>query len=416
MEMVLKSNQELIPGLPDEIGRECLVKVPFEFHGNMKSVCHSWKNLISHPSFYQQRFKLGTSEHLVCLVQPLPQSESADPVTGEMVSATVSENEDKTVEQQQQQQRQQIHTPPQFALSIFNINYNLWRRTRPHGGIPMFCQCLSVPSQGKILLIGGWDSATLEPVPDVHILDLTAGGKWRRGASMSVSRSFFACALVGSNLVYVAGGHDGQKNALKSAEVYDIEKDEWRTVADMNEERDECEGLSWDGESKFWVVSGYGSESQGQFRSDGECYDPVSGRWSKVDGVWPFNSVSPRGVSTAVSGGGNEKQWWWFLRDEQDRRQQGRRRGEDMSVEIVDSIQLPDCLIGNSPFVSSLGYGKVFVMGGKNVRTSVSCNECECEGAFILDKDWKNGSVKWNHVHTPVQFSGFPFSACHLTM
>jgi hypothetical protein len=40
--------------------------------------------------------------------------------------------------------------------------------------------------------------------------------------------------------VFVAGGHDNQKNALQSAEVYDANADKWRTLPAMAEERDEC--------------------------------------------------------------------------------------------------------------------------------------------------------------------------------
>lgn len=68
------------------------------------------------------------------------------------------------------------------------------------------------------------------------------------------ARSFFACAVV-DRLVYVAGGHDNQKNALRSAEVYDPEADEWRALPPMAEERDECQGVAQDG--RFCVVSGY---------------------------------------------------------------------------------------------------------------------------------------------------------------
>uniref|UniRef100_A0A6N2M3C4 F-box domain-containing protein n=1 Tax=Salix viminalis TaxID=40686 RepID=A0A6N2M3C4_SALVM len=58
--------------IKDEIAMECLVRVPCQFHSNMKSVCHTWLHLISHPSFFQQRLQSGTAEHLVCLVQPIP--------------------------------------------------------------------------------------------------------------------------------------------------------------------------------------------------------------------------------------------------------------------------------------------------------------------------------------------------------
>ncbi|KAJ6734056.1 F-BOX/KELCH-REPEAT PROTEIN SKIP4 [Salix purpurea] len=160
-------------------------------------------------------------------------------------SNKIFKNEDK-----QEQQQQHIHSPPQYALSIYNATHNIWQRTRPPEGpgIPMFCQCLALPSSGKLLLLGGWDPTTLEPVPHVYILDFieTTGVacKWRRGASMSVPRSFSACGVVGPSAVCVAGGHDSQKNALRSAEAYDVETDQWKMLPGMIEERDEFQGLS----------------------------------------------------------------------------------------------------------------------------------------------------------------------------
>jgi hypothetical protein len=65
------------------------------------------------------------------------------------------------------------------------------------------------------------------------------------------------------SMVFVAGGHDNQKNALQAAEVYDANADEWRTLPAMAEERDECQGISWEEDSRFWVVSGYSTDSQG---------------------------------------------------------------------------------------------------------------------------------------------------------
>ncbi|KDP29533.1 hypothetical protein JCGZ_19246 [Jatropha curcas] len=411
-------NQQLIPGLPDEIAMECLVKVPCQFHSNMKSVCHSWQNLISNPSFYQLRLKSGNSEQLICLVQPLPSLDSIQSLT---TTIAIAKKEDKLEHQQQQQQ--QIHSPPQFGLNIYNATYNTWQKTEFPGKIPMFCQCLAIPSANKLLILGGWDSDTLEPVPDVYILDLAgaSGCRWRRGAPMSVSRSFFACEVVGQSWVYVAGGHDRHKNALNSAEVYDIERNEWRILPNMIEDRDECHGMAFEGDNRFWVVSGYGTDSQGQFRSDAECYDPDNGVWHKITGVWPFSSTSPRGATTIVSSvNKNEHQWRWFLGGQEEEEEQQIHQNDEIRWELIRSNPVPDC--GKNPFVMNIGYGdnknRVFLVSGSSRRSesSFSCSECDFEGTFILDKDCNNGRTKWNHVHTPAEFSGFPFSACYLTI
>jgi len=100
---------------------------------------------------------------------------------------------------------------------------------------------------------------------------------------MPEKRSFFA---IGSwrGGVYVAGGHDENKNALRSAWAYDPRRDEWAGVGPMGRERDECEGVVVGDE--FWVVSGYGTESQGMFDGSVEVLDLGSGQWRVVNGVW----------------------------------------------------------------------------------------------------------------------------------
>ncbi|KAJ6917675.1 F-box/kelch-repeat protein SKIP20-like [Populus alba x Populus x berolinensis] len=255
-----------------------------------------------------------------------------------------------------------------------------------HLRIPMFCQCLALPSSGKLLLLGGWDPTTLEPVPHVFIMDFigTTGAtcNWRRGASMSVPRSFFACAVIGSSKVCVAGGHDSLKNALRSAEIYDVETDQWKMLPDMIEERDECQGLTWEG------------------------------------------------TTTAVCVNRDKHQSLWFLGGDRQQQQQSRevvKVSDTIRLEIVDSIPLPNCITGTTPCVTTFDYvgqeggnhknkHRLFVMSGGGGRGSstLACGECDGEGAFISDGYSNDGTIKWNHIHTPVEFSGFPYSASSL--
>ncbi|RVW69027.1 F-box/kelch-repeat protein SKIP20 [Vitis vinifera] len=315
-----QQQQQLIPGLPDEIGMECLVRVPYGSHSRMKS---SILSALFKPS------QLPTIHADVVL----------------------KERDDKKQRQEEGCQYNHPSAPPyQYGLSIFNATYQTWHQMMP-SSIPMFCHCVALPSSGKLLLLGGWDPTTLDPVPDVYVLNLIGedGARWRRAAPMSVARSFFACAVVGRSTVYVAGGHDSHKNALRSAEVYDAEADEWRTLPSMWEERDESQGLSWEGDSRFWVVSGYSTENQGRFRSDAECYDPETGCWSKVEGLWPFPSSSPRGCVSvnSASGRGQSKHQWWRIAGEEQQQQQtgiGEIREYEREAErwrVLSSIPLP---------------------------------------------------------------------------
>lgn len=147
-------------------------------------------------------------------------------------------------------------------------------------GLPLFCQVASC--DGKLVLMGGWDPASYEPLTAVFVYDFRTS-VWRRGRDMQEKRSFFAIGS-GMGRVYVAGGHDENKNALSSAWSYDPRSDEWARLGSMGRERDECEGVVVGDE--FWVVSGYGTERQGMFDGSVEVLDLGSGQWRVVEGVW----------------------------------------------------------------------------------------------------------------------------------
>lgn len=380
----------LIPTLPDDLALECLLRVPITFHPNLRLVSHGWKSAMADPSFYTERRRLGLAEDLVCLIQPIsPLPQPPETVKHHLSPAA------------------EIGGPPQYNLNIYNLTRREWRRVSL--SVPTFAQCVAVPAEKKVVVLGGWDPSTLEPVNKVLVVDLVTG-TWKEGSPMPTARSFFSTMAVGPTAtVYVAGGHDGQKNALRSAEAYDVAADYWWTLPEMSEERDESQGFSFDG-SKFWVVSGYGTESQGRFRSDVEVFDPEVGSWSKIEGWWPFPTTTPK-TTTAVAGG----RWrrWLFVGEGELREfdwEENRWKG-------LNSNRVPKPLNGSNS-VSLVDVGeKIFAMG--NCDGEGECMEgCGGEGAFILEnkiEDVKLKDDKWKHVHTPpCTFLGLPFSTSHL--
>lgn len=111
---------------------------------------------------------------------------------------------------------------------------------------------------------------------------------------MGCMRSFFACGSVGGRII-VAGGHDDNKNALRSAEMYDLDRDVWEPLPDMRQERDECKGAVVDG--KFLAISGFSTDSQGQFCRSAESFDFSAHSWEPIDNMWPAS----RSLSSIVS-------------------------------------------------------------------------------------------------------------------
>ena len=89
--------------------------------------------------------------------------------------------------------------------------------------------------------MGGWDPASYNPITEVFVYDFTTR-RWRWGNDMSSKRLFFAIRAI-SGWVYIAGGHDENKNVLESEWVYNMRKDEWAELSRMSQERDKCEGV-----------------------------------------------------------------------------------------------------------------------------------------------------------------------------
>ncbi|RWR77671.1 F-box/kelch-repeat-like protein [Cinnamomum micranthum f. kanehirae] len=258
---------ELIPGLPEEIGLECLIRLPYTCHHAARSVCKRWRELIDGRDFFQLRKQSGTTHVLACLVQSSP---AKVPAHGKKPSG-----------------------PPAYRLTVFDALVGKWECLPAvpiyPDGLPLFCQLVGL--QGKLVVMGGWDPSSWDPVRHVFIYDFTRR-EWRQGRDMPAARSFFAAGAVDDRLVVVAGGHDENKNALKTASVYDVETDEWEAAAEMEEERDECEGVVVGGE--FWVVSGYRTDRQGSFSGSAEVYESATGWWRRVEEAWEGGKC-PRG-------------------------------------------------------------------------------------------------------------------------
>ncbi|KAL4304502.1 hypothetical protein GQ457_10G028670 [Hibiscus cannabinus] len=250
---------ELVPGLPNELGLECLTRLPYTAHSLAFRVCHRWRDLLQSRDFYDHRKKLGYTQKVACLVQAF----NAGIVSGPKQPGEL----------------------PSYGVAVFESSNRCWYKLPPvpkyPDGLPLFCQLASC--EGKLVVMGGWNPVSYDPVTDVFIYDFTTQ-QWKRGKDMPSKRSFFAIGAC-SGRVYIAGGHDENKNALRTAWVYDLRNDEWTQLGDLSKERDECEGVVI-GEDEFWVVSGYGTERQGQFDGSADVFGFKSGQWRVAEGVW----------------------------------------------------------------------------------------------------------------------------------
>ncbi|MCL7030309.1 hypothetical protein MKW94_012657 [Papaver nudicaule] len=261
---------EIIPGLPNEIGRECLIRVPYTQFSKLMSVSKKWKQEIESNKFHQERKLRGFTQNLIALIQ-------SDSIIDDLI------------------QNPENPSTPVPRLSFYDPTKNAWIKLPPipgtsSEGLPLFCEFAGVGR--KLVVIGGWDTKTWQVLNSVYIYDLVAG-TWRRGADMpGGKRSFFACASDMNRKVYVAGGHDDDKNALTSAQAYDVLDDLWIPLPDMARQRDECKGLYHGG--KFHVIGGYQTETQGKFDKSTETFNIDTWKWDAVEEEKLESGICPR--------------------------------------------------------------------------------------------------------------------------
>ncbi|CAK9174638.1 unnamed protein product [Ilex paraguariensis] len=248
---------KIIPGLPDDVGLDCLIRVPYQHFSSITSVCRSWKVEIELPEFWRWRKAAGVCQQIIVMAQA-----RVDPTNNHGLK--------------------KYSATPVYRLTLYEAKTGGWSELPPvpglSDGLPMFCQLAALDL--NLVVIGGWNPVTWEVSNAMFIYNFVSA-KWRRGTDMPRGhRSFFACASDSHRMVFVAGGHDTQKNALRSTMAYDMTKDEWVQLPDMARERDECKGVFHHG--KFHVIGGYPTEMQGCFERSAEAFDVATWQWKQV--------------------------------------------------------------------------------------------------------------------------------------
>ncbi|KAF5793240.1 putative F-box domain, kelch-type beta propeller, F-box-like domain superfamily [Helianthus annuus] len=349
---------ELIPGLPNDIGLECLTRLPHTAFSAAASVCRSWKSQISHPSFRNHRKSAGLTRRIVVMVQ-------------------------SQVDPNRKHGLRKYSAAPVYRLTVFEPETGNWTELPPipgfSDGLPLFCQV--APVGFNLVVMGGLNPDNWEAGNFVFVFNFLSA-TWRRGPDMpGCTRSFFGCASDNERRVFVAGGHDNEKNALRSGMVYDMAEDDWTLLPDMADERDECKGVFHCG--KFYVIGGYNTLMQGQFGKSAEGFDPVTWRWGPTEGEFLGDDTCPR---TCVDGGNGAMYMY----------QDGAVVALDRSsrTRIPSEMDSVPCLIecgGRLLAVGSVGFGR-------------------SHGVYVLDLE----SATWVKADVREEYSGHVQSGCCL--
>ncbi|CAO2038083.1 unnamed protein product [Urochloa humidicola] len=377
---------DLIPGLPEDMARECLVRLGFDQLPAARRVSRSWKAELESPSHHLLR----RPRPLLALAQAQPPLAVSGPAHKYAASATG-------------------HS---YRLVLHDPSNGTWTPLPPlpdgGGGLPLFCRLAAVGEGGpatKLVVLGGWDTETWLPTAAVHVYDFLAG-VWRRGADIPPPRrSFFACASTGAHAtggrVFVAGGHDEEKNALRCAVVYDVGADAWVALPDMARERDEARGVAavTVGGEKFIVIGGYTTEAQGRFAGAAEAFDTAAWMWGPVrervikDGACPGTCCA-----AAASAAGSERMYML------DGGRVMARDGEGESGAWRAVARLPEDGRKAAAEVVAIGDGRVAIVGGS------SCHDGE-HAVYVLSHGG-TAAPSWTRNAAPPEFAGHVQAAC----
>lgn len=352
-------DSDLIPGLPSDLGLECLIRVPQNDLSSVVSVCRSWQRELQLPEFWRRRKSSGLTRRVVAMAQ-----------------SRVDPTQDSTT--------RKSAAVPSYRLTICEPETGLWSELPPipgfSGGLPMYCQLVGVGL--SLVVMGGLDLDTWQSSTAVFVYDLVSA-RWRRGADMpGGERLLFACASDGDRTVYVAGGHDGEKTALRSALAYDVAGDAWRAMPDMAIERDEAKGVYHGG--AFHVIGGYPTNMQGRFEMSAESFDAATWQWGPVQEGFLESATCPR---SCVDGGDGRMLMC-----------------RDVDVAVLEGgmwkavAELP-CHVRNTAYVTAWR-GKVVVIGSERFGAPYK--------AAVLDME----KGKWEEVAAEEEYTGHVQSGC----
>ncbi|KAH8973342.1 hypothetical protein BDL97_01G041700 [Sphagnum fallax] len=228
---------ELLPGLPDDLAIECLIRVPRFYHRKLRVVCKGWRSLLAGKNYYHQRRTLGKAEEWVYVIK--------------------RDREGR------------------ISWHAFDPRYQLWQPLPP---VPVeYSEALgfgcAVLSGCNLYLFGGKDPVKGSMRRVVYYSAQT--NKWHRAKGMQRRRHFFGFCVI-NNCLFVAGGEcEGVQRSLRSAEMYDPNRKKWCYISDMSTAMVPFIGVVFGGR---WFLKGLGTHRQVM----SEVYEPATNNWSPI--------------------------------------------------------------------------------------------------------------------------------------
>ncbi|EPS62277.1 hypothetical protein M569_12514 [Genlisea aurea] len=312
--------EQLIPGLPDDVALQCLLRVPVNGHIACKSVCRRWHSLFGNRErFFTLRKDLGLNDPWLFVF-------AYHKCTWKIVWKVLDLH------------HLSWHTLPAMPCKD---------KVCPRG-----FRCVSIPQEGSLFVCGGLVSDVDCPLNLVLKYEARTD-RWTVMRKMTTARSFFASGVI-DGTIYVAGGNSTDLYELNSAEALDPKTGIWRPIASMGTNMASYDAAVLDG--KLLVTEGWFWPFYVVPR--GQIYDPERDNWENMSAGlregWTGSSV--------VIGG------HLFVVTEHERTKLKVYDPANDSWDVVEGPPLPEVIC--KPFCVNCWERRIFVVG-QNLHVAV---------------------------------------------
>lgn len=344
--------EPLIPGLPDDVALNCLLRLPVHSHASCRAVCKRWHQLLgSKERFFTRRKELGFKEPWLFVF-------AFHKCTGKI------------------------------QWQVLDLTHFTWHsiplmpckdKVCPHG-----FRCVSIPHEGTLFVCGGMVSDVDCPLDLVLKYEMQKN-RWTVMNQMIMARSFFASGVIDGK-IYVAGGNSTDHFELDSAEVLDPIQGSWNAIASMGTNMASYDAAVLNGKllvTEGWLWPFYVAPR-------GQVYDPITNNWETMaiglrEG-WTGSSVVVYGHLFVVS--------------ELERMKLKVYDAASDSWEAIEGPPLPEQIC--KPFAVNACDSTIYVVG-RNLHVAVGrISRLSKKG--MSEKKW-SFNVSWHVVDAPECFS-----------
>lgn len=227
----------ILPGLPDDVAKDCLALVPHSNFPSMGAVCKKWRSFLQSREFLTVRKLAGVLEEWLYVLTSNAEGKESH---WEVLDCLGHKH-------------RQLPPMPGEAKAGFGV----------------------VVLNGKLLVMAGYLVGNGGLASDEIYQYDSCLNSWSKLANMNVARYNFACAAV-NGMVYAVGGYGIGGDSLSTAEVYNPETNQWTLIESLRRPRWGCFACSFEG--KLYVMGGRSSFSIGNSRFV-DVYSPEGKAW-----------------------------------------------------------------------------------------------------------------------------------------